>query len=771
MFNRYFDEMANVAADARARHLKCFIGGDFNTELYRGWRGERLHEFAAAYGLQICNDPDRMNPSLSWTFESSFGCRRTLDYILIDEDLIATDARVIDGLSLGSDHRAVQVCVPLPIRRNSVPRRTFMHRKTDWSLFGTIVHDQLSYRNVNGLHDLEDVMMESSAHLPRPTQRKRSGRDSPSLRVLRAERRVTADRQERCRLSKLIWRLTRQALRSWRTQQICETLKRFEHLKDLERAHMYPVRRVRGQQPDFVKCAEMLAAVYSSDSASNLPTPMSCAIPPITGAEIGAAVRRMATHRCADKRGLVLEMFLHAGDVAHEYLANCFNQMLQTRTFPTEWYDTYFTLLHKGGQADDPNNWRPIAILSIAYKIFSRVVFSRLQAGLDVQQADDQFGFRPHRSVDHALLILESVVGKCVEWNLPIYIVSVDLRKAFDRVEHVALFAALSRMGVQSEYINLLQLLYQRMQGVVGSEPRFPIKRGVRQGDVLSPTLFNTVLEDALRKWKHRLTGHGISIVRDAAEPRLTNIRYADDLLIFGKSKAEAIEMLELLVVVLAEYGLSLNAGKTRMLTTDTAPEIETYCDTACGRIQLLHRTGTHKYLGRCLVGDLFDRGRPAVDHRISCAWGKFKALQKTLVNKHVDVGLRLRLFESVVTPAALYSLSTAPMTEYSLSRLDTTQRKMLRRIIGWINFSDESWEQRGRRMKTRLANALELHPVSKWSQSVRERKRKILATKSSLPQIVQKALDWDPKACAFLNLQTPFRCAGRPRTRWYENV
>ena len=309
------------------------------------------------------------------------------------------------------------------------------------------------------------------------------------------------------------------------------------------------------------------------------------------------------------------------------------------------------------------------------------------------------------------------------------------------------------------------------MQGVVGTEPRFPIKRGVRQGDVLSPSLFNTVLEDALRKWKRRLTNHGVSIVNDAEVPRLTNIRYADDLLIFGKSKAEAIEMLESLVTVLAEYGLSLNAAKTRILTTDAPPDVQTHCDTTCGSIQILHRTGTHKYLGRCLTGDLRDRGRSAVDHRISCAWGKFKSLQKTFVNKHVDIGLRLRLFDAVVAPTAIYSLSTVPTTEYLLDRLDVTQRKMLRSIVGWLHAAGDTWEQHGHRMKLRLARALERHPVAKWSDIVRERKRKILATKTTLPLLVTNTLDWNPKKCAHLNGQAPYRCPGRPRTRWFENV
>ena len=476
LFNHYFDEMACVVADARTRNMKCLIGGDFNTELHRGWRGERLLEFAAEWGLICCNDPADMNPLDSWTFESNFGCRRTLDYILRDEDLLATDARVTDQLSLGSEHRAVQACVSFPQRRNLTFRRTKLHWKTQWSSLEPIIRGHLVDRNLHSLRDLEDVLIESSAHLPRPSQSKRKGWDSPGLRALQAKRRVTRDKQERCRLSKLIWRQTRQTLRSWRREQVLETLQRFENLKDLERAHMYPVRRQCVQQPDFARCAEMLSGVYSSNTAANLPSPVSCNIPRFTGAEIGTALKRMAKHRCADKRGLVSEMFLHAGDIVHDFLAYCFNMMLLTCTFPPEWYDTCLTLLHKGGQADDPNNWRPIAILSIKYKIFMRVIFGRLQADLDVQQSDDQFGFRPRRSVEHALLIFESVVGNSVEWNIPLYIVSVDLRKAFDRVEHAALFAALATMGVHMEYIDLLQLLYADMQGFVGTEPRFPIK-------------------------------------------------------------------------------------------------------------------------------------------------------------------------------------------------------------------------------------------------------------------------------------------------------
>ena len=74
-----------------------------------------------------------------------------------------------------------------------------------------------------------------------------------------------------------------------------------------------------------------------------------------------------------------------------------------------------------------------------------------------------------------------------------------------------------------------MRRIYTEQIGVVGGYTNFPITRGVRQGDVLSPLIFNCVLEDAIREWKRKLRGHGIAIDTDPAIGRLTNIPFADD--------------------------------------------------------------------------------------------------------------------------------------------------------------------------------------------------------------------------------------------------
>ena len=82
-------------------------------------------------------------------------------------------------------------------------------------------------------------------------------------------------------------------------------------------------------------------------------------------------------------------------------------------------------------------------------------------------QSEDQFGFRPGRSTSHALLILESMLSKGVEYNIPVWVMMIDLKKAFDRVDHKALFHAL-RYQMDDEYVKLVERLYQRQYGNVG---------------------------------------------------------------------------------------------------------------------------------------------------------------------------------------------------------------------------------------------------------------------------------------------------------------
>ena len=391
-------------------------------------------------------------------------------------------------------------------------------------------------------------------------------------------------------------------------------------------------------------------------------------------------------------------MFRHAGPIVHDALVRCLNKVLHTGEYPNDWGELLYVMIPKTGNTMDVNNWRPLAILDITYKIFSRILHRRLMPILEPHQPPEQMGFRPSLGTDYALLVLENVIQKSIEYNMPLWIISVDLSKAFDRIDHASLFAALEEQGVPCAYQTLLKRVYHCQHGVVDG-CAFSIDRGVRQGDVLSPMLFNAALESAMKRWKERLHNRGL-LLQLGCE-RLTNLRYADDLVIFGRTIGEAVFMYEALVEELSRAGLSINGGKTKVLTTveeifeDRAPLL---VEAAGSLLEVVKCNGSHKYLGRMFSGDLRKRGQCNLEHRLSCAWMKFHHLAATLVNRNIPVRLRLRLFDTVVTPVALYSLSTTPLTATQLEKHDVTQRKMLRKIVGWVRSTDETWAETGHR-------------------------------------------------------------------------
>ena len=447
-------------------------------------------------------------------------------------------------------------------------------------------------------------------------------------------------------------------------------------------------------------------------------------ITPIALNELTQALDDMKKGKCRDKAGVVLEMVLQGGDLLRTCLTGLYNDMLRSGDFGSDWHETFFALLPKSGDLSDPANWRPIAILRVCYKIFARILYNRLRTTLEPQFSDEQMGFMPCRGPDDALLILESVIHKSIDHDVPLWFASLDLRKAFDRIEWDQLFIALGEMNVPTAYQHLLAMLYDGKTGTLGDKARFDIKRGVRQGDVLSPMLFNAACDVVIKRWKQKLNGRGIKLGSETET--LTNIRFADDLIIYAGSLPELVEMIDLLAAELAHAGLDLNAKKSRIFTTDadaSLSESPQLVEVAGGFVEVVRGSDTHKYLGNAFPGDLCRRGRSMLMNRMRCAWAKFHLYRQTLVNKRVHLKLRLRLFKSVVASSALYGLSTAPLTQKHFDYLASTQRKMLRTIVGHVGLVDDDWADYHRRMNDKIATALRQAPVPFGDELLIDRK------------------------------------------------
>ena len=128
----------------------------------------------------------------------------------------------------------------------------------------------------------------------------------------------------------------------------------------------------------------------------------------------------MAKGKAADTRGLVVEMLQQGNEELMEMLAGLFDNRLDLTSVPPDgWRTTKLLVLFKKGEKDDATHYRPIAMLPIVYKLFSKIICTRLQKLFDAAQTADQAGFRSGFSCEDHLFSIVMIVEQAYEFDMP----------------------------------------------------------------------------------------------------------------------------------------------------------------------------------------------------------------------------------------------------------------------------------------------------------------------------------------------------------------
>ena len=129
---------------------------------------------------------------------------------------------------------------------------------------------------------------------------------------------------------------------------------------------------------------------------------------------------------------------------------------------------------------------------------------TRIERTLNENQPREQAGFRKGYSTSDHLQALNYTIEKSNEYNLPLWIGFIDYQKAFDTVEHFAIFEALRKTNISETCVNILQNIHSQATAKIHLDKLvsddFPKNKGVTQGDPLSPKLFCCYCGEVFKK-------------------------------------------------------------------------------------------------------------------------------------------------------------------------------------------------------------------------------------------------------------------------------
>ncbi|KAL1236613.1 Retrovirus-related Pol polyprotein from type-2 retrotransposable element R2DM [Trichinella spiralis] len=330
----------------------------------------------------------------------------------------------------------------------------------------------------------------------------------------------------------------------------------------------------------------------------------------------------------------------------------------------------------------DAEDYRPITIASCIYRLFSKIVTRRLENCISLHPRQKAFRSGTDGAFDN-ITTLTTIVRDAHKSGKELNIVCVDLAKAFDTVNHSSIDRALRMHGLDSNSRALIEEMVTGSTTVIKGDGgvlsnKIEINQGVRQGDPISPLLFNSVMDELIERLEQSGVGYKIN------NTEVVTLAFADDGTLVSSSRRGMEKLLSITHDFINERGLKLNIRKCKGIRFVRTPKTKSLVQDTSKAFKVRGTGGESSYIPMAGTGEVIKvlgvpiapTGKPSFD--IDTLEGILERIRKAPLKP----AQKLATVRDYLIPSLEYKLGVPGVGRRVLKEVDASIRQTVKRFL-----------------------------------------------------------------------------------------